>query len=225
MDRCKCGRPISYRMGGTCMACRYREKMAIKATCPVCGRSFTTDHGRKYCSHECGYEAMKARQKEACRERMMRAPIRRCKKCGAEFQQYRKNYVYCPHCRQKMKYGPVATVGTCVVCGKEYATAQGDLGAKCPACIENEKKRQKGRRGVKRFEPPTYPQSLIQPGGWTGPIRREEDRPVRAKIRIPVDRLPYRGRPTKDKANEQKTEEEKRKAVEAAKWIADAGMW
>lgn len=228
----KCGRPISSRMHGMCMKCRYKNKHSapsiqkkIKPTklakCPLCGKIFIQGHGKIYCTRECGVRADNARKKAGRRSAMPAEP-KKCVSCGAEFIPESKRIKRCPKCRQaKPSHG---TASYCVECGEPFQ--QGTVGnkAKCPAC--SEKMKPKGRVGVKRRETPTRT-TYLQPGGWTGEIEREPAmrKPAKARIRIPASKLPQCGKPTRNYADEQKTEEEKRKAIAQAEISKSTGMW
>ena len=97
--KCGCGRPISRRLKGKCMACRYRAKTKefipkepeIK-TCPVCGKQFIPKISRNqvYCSQTC------------CNNVLVK---KTCQICGEEFESKRSSSrKCCPGCSKVMAH-------------------------------------------------------------------------------------------------------------------------
>lgn len=227
MGRCnKCGKIISSRLGTLCMACRYKNKKSAPSIqkklnlkrvvkCPVCKKMFFTSHSKqKYCSKECWYQGYHPTKE---------IEERTCQACGKPFTPHRSTQIYCSEeCKRKHRVRArsnnaskvrTLTDGICVECGKHFPAGYKPTEAKCPEC------RKKPAKIVAppHVDSPTRP-VMIRPGGWTGPIVREPDKPVKAKIRIPVSRMPDRGRPTKDRAYERQSEEEIKKEIAQAEF-------
>ena len=196
MGRCnKCGKLISARLGTLCMACRDKNKKSAPSV-----------------------------RKKITGKRLIQCPV--CKKMFLTSHSKQK---YCgEECKRKHKVRArsnnaskvrTLTDGICVECGKHFPAGYKTTEARCPEC------RKKPAKIVAppHVDSPTRP-VMIGPVGWTGPITREPDKPAKAKIRIPVSRLPDRGRPTKDRRNEKPTEEEIKKAIAQAEF-GKHGLW
>ncbi|MBE6005627.1 MAG: hypothetical protein E7238_00385 [Sarcina sp.] len=104
MERCSdCGKPISHRLKGKCMACRYKEiqnkseeKQDLKR-CAVCGKLFRPYSGSsKMCSDACRKERIRRQQSPnygAWRTE------RECEICGKTYIPKAKNQKTCsPEC-------------------------------------------------------------------------------------------------------------------------------
>ena len=98
--RCDCGKLISDRMHGKCMACRYKHKMSKYkpkpiVTCPVCGKQFFPSTNQVYCSGQCR-DFAQGRIKSIHNGKIK---IGKCLYCRQEFEfKYRgREQLYCSH--------------------------------------------------------------------------------------------------------------------------------
>jgi DNA-directed RNA polymerase subunit RPC12/RpoP len=190
MGRCnKCGKIISSRLGTLCMKCRYENNRSAPSV-----------------------------RKKITGKRLIQCPV--CKKMF--FTSHSKQKYCSEECKRKHRVRArsnnaskvrTLTDGICVECGKHFPAGYKPTEAKCPEC------RKKPTKIVAppHVDSPTRP-VMIRPGGWTGAITKEPDKPVKAKIRIPVSRMPDRGRPTKDRAYERQSEEEIKKEIAQAEF-------
>jgi len=175
-------RRICSEAGNVCGWCELGTAMEI---CGKCGKA--VNHRLHGMCMACRYEEKKAKpgkiQEKACRE------------CGALFQAKRSTQAFCsPKCRRKHgdrleieRAGTNVEATPCVTCGKFFRLKRtGRYDAKCPECLEKEANRPPAPPHI---ETPTRT-CYLKPGGWTGPIEKEPDKPARAKMRIPANRLP-----------------------------------
>ncbi|MBR1730456.1 MAG: hypothetical protein IJ728_13145 [Selenomonadaceae bacterium] len=73
-----------------------RRANAPQAVCPICGKSFQTFHGSKYCSQDCKKEASKkAANKCYQKKHNVTSYTKICPVCGKEFTTNFKTKIYC----------------------------------------------------------------------------------------------------------------------------------
>ena len=193
----KCGRTISYRLGALCMRCRYINKRAgapsivkkiqpreNKTTCVQCGKEIPSIGGRQFCDY-----CRKHRQKK-------------CVKCVAIFETSPGNMGnrdLCYSCKPRKHYGRLK-VEEKKITPKQKAEkmrkirASGLTYGQYMAALEN---------GtpitiVEDNEPQTEKETKVtdcKPGEYKKPKVLS---PPKIRIKIPIEKLSYRGEPTRD---------------------------
>lgn len=207
----KCGRPISSRLSRPvplCMRCRYQAmrqgapSVAAKikpksegkaATCVECGKELPPFSGnrRKYC--------------DACREHRKRFTVKRCAKCGAEFETRSSNSLLrdlCFQCAPKRQNGmrprrqkPKALTPEQKVEKMRAIRETGMTYGQYMAAVENGLPVAAATESDN--EPPKKEEAAT---GWIPVGRREEEFQTPApkvRLKIPISRLPCRGEPTR----------------------------
>ena len=176
---------------------------------------------------------------DSYREKLAEAGLARCKICGKYFRPWKSTQKCCSrecserNCRQivrghQMRKKKPPTI-KCCRCGKEVPNGSGKKYCKeCAVEANREKARARYAEmrqltALSRMPVNTAP-DMITPAAVL--ITKEPDKPARARLKIPVNRLPKPPRPaTRNRANEPKTEEEIRKAIAEAEFAKTACMW
>lgn len=65
------------------------------AVCPVCGKTFIRNHGRKYCSEECAVKASRVKAREYYQKKRNETRVIVCPECDEEFTTASSHQKYC----------------------------------------------------------------------------------------------------------------------------------